>query len=80
MIRTAVPGEVDTIATLHAAARATYYEGRIPVEEYASPEVLAGVREHWIRAVARADGGVLRAEYDGVVAGAAAFGVISPGT
>ncbi|MEV6794808.1 GNAT family N-acetyltransferase [Streptomyces sp. NPDC051320] len=76
MVRAAVPSDITTIATLHTAARATYYEGRIPVAEYASAEVLAHVRAGWVRSIARDDGGVLCAEHEGDVAGVAAFRVI----
>ncbi|MCX4551850.1 GNAT family N-acetyltransferase [Streptomyces sp. NBC_01387] len=76
MIRIAGPEDIDTIATFHAAARATYYEGHLPVAEYAGPDVLSQVREGWVRAVARQDGGVLCAEDGGVVSGVAAFRVI----
>jgi RimJ/RimL family protein N-acetyltransferase len=74
MIRTALPADVDTIAALHAAARATYYEGRIPESEYATPEIHERVKESWHRAVARADGGVLCAQDgDQAVVAVAAF-------
>ncbi|WP_328539450.1 GNAT family N-acetyltransferase [Streptomyces sp. NBC_00344] len=74
-----MPSDVDTIAALHAAARATYYAGRIPVAEYAGAEVLDSVRQGWIRAIARDDGGVLCAEDEGVVTGVAAFRIIDGG-
>ncbi|MFE2378944.1 GNAT family N-acetyltransferase [Streptomyces sp. NPDC059398] len=73
LIRPARPEDIDTIAALHAAARATYYEGRIPVEEYASPGVHAQVREGWAAAIARPDGEVLCAETGGIVAAVTSF-------
>ncbi|MEV0096297.1 GNAT family N-acetyltransferase [Streptomyces sp. NPDC050738] len=73
MIRTALPADIDTIAALHAAARATYYEGHIPESEYATPEIHAQVKEGWCKAVARADGGVLCAEDGGRAVAVAAF-------
>ncbi|WP_405750175.1 GNAT family N-acetyltransferase [Streptomyces sp. NBC_00144] len=77
LIRPARPEDIDTIAALHAAARATYYEGRIPVEEYAGPEVHAQVREGWVGAIGRQDGGVLCAEVAGIVAGVTSFRVFN---
>ncbi|WP_371792599.1 GNAT family N-acetyltransferase [Streptomyces sp. NBC_01471] len=76
VIRPARPEDIDAIAAFHAAARATYYEGRIPVEEYASPEVHAQVRDGWVRAVDRQDGGVLCAEVSDIVTAVASFRVI----
>ncbi|GAA1368497.1 GNAT family N-acetyltransferase [Streptomyces beijiangensis] len=73
MIRRALPTDVDTIAAFHALARATYYEGRIPESEYATPEIHERVKESWHRAVARADGGVLCAEDGGRPVAVAAF-------
>ncbi|MEV7415116.1 GNAT family N-acetyltransferase [Streptomyces sp. NPDC089919] len=73
MIRNARPGDLDTIAALHTRARATYYRGRIPQEEYGGEAELARGREAWARAIERTEGGVLCAERDGAVAGVAAF-------
>ncbi|MGR8011268.1 N-acetyltransferase family protein [Streptomyces hypolithicus] len=75
MIRRAVPADLDAIADLHTAARATYYRGHIPEEDYAGPAERARTRAGWAGAVGRRDGGVLVAEHDGAVAGVAAFGV-----
>ncbi|WP_328316832.1 GNAT family N-acetyltransferase [Streptomyces sp. NBC_00388] len=75
LIRPARPADIGTIAAFHVAARATYYEGRIPVEEYASPEVHAQVLDGWARAIGRQDGGVLCAETAGTVSGVASFRV-----
>ncbi|WP_411106169.1 GNAT family N-acetyltransferase [Streptomyces sp. cmx-4-9] len=75
MIRTAQPADLDAIATLHARARATYYRGHLPEQDYAGEGEVGRTREGWSRAVARsaADGGVLCAEQDGQLAGVAAF-------
>ncbi|GGT66143.1 MULTISPECIES: GNAT family N-acetyltransferase [Streptomyces] len=71
MIRHANADDLDTIAALHLAARATYYRGHVPEEEYAGPEELARTRAAWSGAVGR--GQVLCAERDGEVAGVAAY-------
>ncbi|MFD9334780.1 GNAT family N-acetyltransferase [Streptomyces sp. NPDC060028] len=75
MIRIARPADLDAIAALHTRARATYYQGRIPEEEYGGVGELARTREGWSAAIARAgaDGGVLCAEQDGALTGIAAF-------
>lgn len=75
MIRAARPADLDAIAALHTRARATYYKGRIPEEQYGGAAELARTREGWSRAVGRAreDGGVLCAEQDGELTGVAAF-------
>ncbi|MFI6643550.1 GNAT family N-acetyltransferase [Streptomyces sp. NPDC050504] len=70
MIRTATADDLDAIAALHTAARATYYRGHIPEDAYAGPAELARTRDGWQRAV---EGGhVLCAERDGEVVGVAA--------
>ncbi|MFE5769052.1 GNAT family N-acetyltransferase [Streptomyces sp. NPDC056485] len=75
MIRTARPADLDAIASLHTRARATYYQGRVPAEEYAGEAELARTRQGWSVAVARSagEGGVLCAERDGELTGVAAF-------
>ncbi|MER7512653.1 GNAT family N-acetyltransferase [Streptomyces lavendulae] len=75
MIRTALPTDVAAIAALHTRARATYYRGRVPEEEYNGAAELARSREGWARAVGRApsQGRVFCAERDGEVTGVAAF-------
>ncbi|MDH6538790.1 GNAT family N-acetyltransferase [Streptomyces lavendulae] len=75
MIRTALPTDVAAIAALHTRARATYYRGRVPEEEYNGTAELARSREGWARAVGRApsQGRVFCAERDGEVTGVAAF-------
>lgn len=70
VIRTATSDDLDAIAALHTAARATYYRGHIPEDDYAGPAELARTRDGWRRAV---EGGhVLCAERDGEVVGVAA--------
>ncbi|MEV6400410.1 GNAT family N-acetyltransferase [Streptomyces sp. NPDC051907] len=69
-IRAAVPADLDAIAVLHAAARATYYRGRIPDEVFDSPAEHARTRAGWAAAVER--GAVICAERDGAIAGVAA--------
>ncbi|MFJ6795950.1 GNAT family N-acetyltransferase [Streptomyces sp. NPDC091268] len=76
MIRIARPADLDAIAALHTRARATYYQGRIPEEEYGGAAELARTREGWSAAIARsaAEGAVLCAEQEGgELAGVAAF-------
>lgn len=75
MIRTALPTDVAAIAALHTRARATYYRGRVPEEEYNGAAELARSREGWARAVGRApsQGRVFCAEREGEVTGVAAF-------
>ncbi|GAA3369798.1 hypothetical protein GCM10020367_13910 [Streptomyces sannanensis] len=70
MIRHATVRDLDAIAALHAAARATYYRRRVP--EAAEP---AGTCEGWARAIDRdrTEGAVLCAELDGLVVGAASY-------
>ncbi|WP_328679310.1 GNAT family N-acetyltransferase [Streptomyces sp. NBC_00322] len=71
MIRPATPADLDAIADLHAAARASYYRGHIPDEAFDSPAEHARTRAGWAAAIER--GAVLCAEQDGTVAGVAAF-------
>ncbi|MYS35489.1 RimJ/RimL family protein N-acetyltransferase [Streptomyces sp. KhCrAH-43] len=77
MIRTATQGDLDAIAALHTEARATYYRGHLPEEEYAGEAEVARSREGWARAVDREDATVLCAEADedGALAGVAAYSV-----
>ncbi|MFG2331388.1 GNAT family N-acetyltransferase [Streptomyces sp. NPDC048604] len=72
MIRTAVAEDLDAIAALHREARATYYRDRLPEDAYDGPEELARTRAAWAAAVA--EGRVLCAERDGVLAGVASSG------
>ncbi|WLQ43791.1 GNAT family N-acetyltransferase [Streptomyces laculatispora] len=75
MIRTATPADLDAIVHLHTEARATYYRGHLPEEEYAGPEEVGRSRDGWARAMDRDDATVLCAERDGVLAGIAAHSV-----
>ncbi|WP_406860184.1 GNAT family N-acetyltransferase [Streptomyces sp. HUAS MG47] len=73
MIRAATADDIDAIAALHREARATYYRDRLPEDAYAGPEETARSRAAWAAAVAQ--GRVLCAERDGVLAGVASSGV-----
>ncbi|HEY9368381.1 GNAT family N-acetyltransferase [Streptomyces sp.] len=73
MIRLAIADDLDAIAALHREARATYYRDRLPEDEYDGAEELARSRAAWGSAVA--EGRVLCAVRDGVIAGVAASGV-----
>ncbi|MET7346346.1 GNAT family N-acetyltransferase [Streptomyces sp. NPDC087866] len=75
MIRTATQNDLDAIVTLHTEARATYYRGHLPEEEYAGEAEVSRSREGWARAVDRPDATVLCAEADGVLVGIAAHSV-----
>lgn len=75
MIRTATPADLDAIVHLHTEARATYYRGHLPEEEYAGSEEVGRSRDGWARAMGRDDATVLCAERDGVLAGIAAHSV-----
>ncbi|MFF3321651.1 GNAT family N-acetyltransferase [Streptomyces sp. NPDC002889] len=70
MLRIATPDDLDAIAVLHAEARAGYYRGHIPDEDFDSPAEHARTRARWADAIER--GVVLCAVRDGVVAGIAA--------
>ncbi|HET6858505.1 MAG TPA: GNAT family N-acetyltransferase, partial [Streptomyces sp.] len=73
MIRNAVPADLDAITALHAAARATYYRGRIPEDDYDGPIEHARVRGGWTRALARGCGVLCAEAADGTLTGVAAF-------
>ncbi|MEU8530349.1 MULTISPECIES: GNAT family N-acetyltransferase [Streptomyces] len=73
MIRPATAEDLDAIAALHRAARATYYRDRLPEDAYDGPSELARSRAAWATAVA--EGRVLCAVRDGEIAGVAAHGV-----
>ena len=75
MIRTATPADLDAIVQLHTEARATYYRGHLPEEEYAGAAEVGRSRGGWSRAIDRPDATVLCAERDGTLAGIAAFAV-----
>ncbi|WP_240627716.1 GNAT family N-acetyltransferase [Streptomyces scopuliridis] len=75
VIRAAVPDDLDAIAVLHAEARATYYRGRLPEDDYDGPAERARTRAGWTRALAGADpdAAVLCAVDDSGLAGIAAY-------
>ncbi|WUW24855.1 GNAT family N-acetyltransferase [Streptomyces sp. NBC_01463] len=73
MIRTATPADLDAMVRLHAEARATYYSGHLPEEEYAGEAEAGRSRGGWARAIDRADATVLCAEQDGILTGVAAY-------
>ncbi|MGP3751649.1 Ribosomal protein S18 acetylase RimI [Streptomyces sp. LamerLS-316] len=73
MIRTATHADLDAIVCLHTEARATYYRGHLPVEEYAGVAEVARSRDGWTRAVDRPEATVLCAEREGVLVGVAAY-------
>ncbi|MFF1922967.1 GNAT family N-acetyltransferase [Streptomyces sp. NPDC058221] len=75
MIRTATSADLDAIVRLHTEARATYYRGHLPEEEYAGAEEVGRSRGGWAGAIDRDDATVLCAERDGVLAGIAAHSV-----
>ncbi|MEV6078069.1 GNAT family N-acetyltransferase [Streptomyces sp. NPDC052069] len=75
MIREATPADIDAIVLLHTEARATYYRGHLPAEEYLGADEVARSRDGWSRAVERPDATVLCAERDGALAGIAAYAV-----
>ncbi|MGW1089237.1 N-acetyltransferase family protein [Streptomyces sp. NPDC002596] len=75
MIRTATAADLDAIVQLHTEARATYYRGHLPEEEYAGAAEVGRSRAGWSRAIDRPDATVLCAERDGTLAGIAAYAV-----
>lgn len=75
MIRTATPADLDSIVHLHTEARATYYRGHLPEEEYTGAEEVGRSRGGWTRAIDRDNATVLCAELDGTLAGVAAYAV-----
>ncbi|WLQ33115.1 GNAT family N-acetyltransferase [Streptomyces castrisilvae] len=75
MIRTATAADLDAIVTLHTEARATYYRGHLPEEEYAGAAEVARSRDGWAGAIGRDDATVLCAERDGALVGIAAYSV-----
>ncbi|WP_406098203.1 GNAT family N-acetyltransferase [Streptomyces sp. NBC_01013] len=73
MIRTATPADLDAIVRLHTEARATYYSGHLPEEEYAGEAEVGRSRDGWARAIDREGATVLCAEPDTILAGVAAY-------
>ncbi|AXG82382.1 GNAT family N-acetyltransferase [Streptomyces paludis] len=86
--RLAAPADLDAIAVLHAEARATYYRGHLPEDDFDGPAERARTREGWAGALTRQEqareqgqqrergAAVLCAEYGGALAGVAAYGLI----
>ncbi|MEU3460038.1 GNAT family N-acetyltransferase [Streptomyces sp. NPDC006733] len=58
-VRDAHPDDLDDIADVHRRARATYYAGHLPEEEYNGPDELARCRAGTGRAIGSADRRVL---------------------
>lgn len=75
MIRTATSADLDAIVTLHTEARATYYRGHLPEEEYAGEAEVGRSRDGWAGAIDREGATVLCAESDGALVGIAAYSV-----
>ncbi|MFF4400501.1 GNAT family N-acetyltransferase [Streptomyces sp. NPDC001480] len=74
-LRTANPDDVDRITDLHTLARTAYYRaGGVSDAELTSPDVRAGRREAWLRAVRAEDRTVLCAEREGEMVGVLAMG------
>ncbi|MGP3636184.1 GNAT family N-acetyltransferase [Streptomyces sp. 24-1644] len=73
MIRTAIPDDLDAVVRLHTEARATYYRGHLPSEEYEGAAEVGRSRDGWARAIGRTGATVLCAERAGVLAGIAAY-------
>ncbi|WP_446041106.1 N-acetyltransferase family protein [Streptomyces sp. SID1121] len=75
IIRRAVPADLDPIAAFHAEARATYYRGHVPDEEFEGPAERARTRASWATALSRDEPGaaVLCAEHEGRPVGVAAY-------
>lgn len=76
MIRNATPDDLDAIVRLHTEARATYYRGHLPEDEYAGVAEVGRSREGWAGAIERAGATVLVAEEErGGLSGVAAYSV-----
>ncbi|MFD0056577.1 GNAT family N-acetyltransferase [Streptomyces sp. NPDC127168] len=72
VIRTVLPAEAETVAALHARARATYYPDGLPEDGLDWPA-------RWRTTVERADGHVLCAVEQGRIAAIASFRVPEDG-
>ncbi|MES4883930.1 MULTISPECIES: GNAT family N-acetyltransferase [unclassified Streptomyces] len=72
VIRTVLPAEAETVAALHARARATYYPDGLPDDGLDWPA-------RWRTAVERTDGHVLCAVEQGRIAAIASFRVPEDG-
>lgn len=76
MIRNATLDDLDAIVRLHTKARATYYEGHLPEDEYAGPAEVGRSREGWAGAIERVGATVLVVEEEGgEVSGVGAYSV-----
>ncbi|MFF2526152.1 GNAT family N-acetyltransferase [Streptomyces liangshanensis] len=75
MIRPATPADLDAITVVHAEARATYYRGHLPDDEFDGPDERARTRAAWANGLSRDEPGaaVLCAEHDGRPVGVAAY-------
>ncbi|MEV6010244.1 hypothetical protein AB0M29_25940 [Streptomyces sp. NPDC051976] len=69
MVRRAIAEDLDAIADIHARARATYYEGHLPPEDYSGAEELQRQRAGVEKAIASDERVVLCAVRDGRIAG-----------
>ncbi|MDF9812780.1 GNAT family N-acetyltransferase [Streptomyces sp. SPB162] len=73
-IRDAHPDDLDDIADVHRRARATYYAGHLPEEEYDGPDELGRCRAGTERAIGAADRRVLCALREGRIVAFAVLG------
>jgi RimJ/RimL family protein N-acetyltransferase len=73
-IRPAVIEDLDAICAVHARARATYYAGHLPAEEYSGPAELERQRTGTARAIESRERSVLCAVRDDHVVGFAVLG------
>ena len=73
-IRPALIEDLDAICAVHARARATYYSGHLPAEEYSGPVELERQREGTERAIVSREHSVLCAVRDDHVVGFAVLG------
>ncbi|SFE98635.1 Protein N-acetyltransferase, RimJ/RimL family [Actinacidiphila alni] len=68
-VRPATPEDLSALSDIHARARASYYAGHIPAEEYSGPAELERQREATARAIASDEHTVLCAVRDDHVVG-----------
>ncbi|BAC67760.1 acetyltransferase [Streptomyces avermitilis] len=74
-MRTASPGDLDSITDLHTLARTAYYQaGGVPDVELASPGGHSSRRESWRRAVHSSDRTVMCADREGELVGILSMG------
>lgn len=72
-VRPATPEDLSAISDIHARARASYYSGHLPAEEYSGPAELERQRSAMAQAIAADDRTVLCAIRDDRVVGFAAL-------